>query len=144
DVKFTVDVAPVDTDVTVLSAVFFVVREAVSNALRHGQPKTVAIELRQIETDALALQVSDDGSGSAGAVLKPGFGMRGMEERIARLGGILTIGKRSDGPGLVVRAKLPAAAEAPSGFANDVGTNTGPSQSSATHTSAAEERPLTS
>jgi signal transduction histidine kinase len=66
--------------------------EAVSNASRHGQAKTIAVVLR---TDhGIALQVSDDGAGfdMAEAASATGrFGITSMRERVEALGGSFNI-----------------------------------------------------
>jgi signal transduction histidine kinase len=66
--------------------------EAVSNAARHGQAKTIEVMLR---TDhGIALQVSDDGTGfdMAEAASAAGrFGITSMRERVEALGGSFNI-----------------------------------------------------
>lgn len=67
-----------------------VAREAIRNALSHGHPRHIAVAL-SFEADAVRLEVSDDGSGfDAGSVLGPDdghYGILGMRERVAQLGG---------------------------------------------------------
>ena len=91
--------------------VYRVVQESLSNAVRHGEPRTVsiAIALRPAADPAhdseVAVEVSDDGRGMD----KPyslGFGLRGMRERVRAMGGQLTISEATDG-GLAVAATLP-------------------------------------
>jgi signal transduction histidine kinase len=71
-----------------------IAQEAVSNALRHGEAKKVAIDL-EYQEDSVVLAVKDDGRGfnSAG----PGFsfpghwGIASMRERAALVGGSFNI-----------------------------------------------------
>lgn len=64
------------------------VQEAVTNALKHGDARTVRVALA--ETDAagrrLRLVVTDDGRGPP-AVVSEGLGLTGMRERVRALGG---------------------------------------------------------
>ena len=62
-----------------------VLREAVTNIVRHARAKRCTITLRRGDNSYL-LEVRDDG---AGGLLEPGMGMRGMSERIASLGGAM-------------------------------------------------------
>lgn len=60
-----------------------IVREAITNALRHAHARTVRIRVRSHGT-ALYLDVTDDGPGLAA---QPGQGVRGMRARARELGG---------------------------------------------------------
>jgi len=53
----------------------------------------------------MALLVSDDGTGFAVAEAPPGVGLSSMRERVAALGGTLTI--TSSATGTTVRASVP-------------------------------------
>ncbi len=81
-----------------------VVREAVTNIIRHARASRVDIELRQ-SADRLMLSISDNGQGAA---LVFGNGLTGMRERIAEVGGELDI-QSSPGAGCHIYIKLPAA-----------------------------------
>jgi signal transduction histidine kinase len=70
------------------STVWYVVSEALSNAVKHGD----AVELRVAATradGALRLEVADDGIG--GARPEAGTGLRGLDGRVAALGGTLAV-----------------------------------------------------
>jgi signal transduction histidine kinase len=72
-----------------------VVREAVSNASRHGGAQTVRVQL--LNGDATRLVVSDDGCGFDPAILENddgGYGLTTMSERVRNLGGELNIASR--------------------------------------------------
>ncbi|MFM1907115.1 MAG: hypothetical protein RLZZ591_792 [Pseudomonadota bacterium] len=80
-------------------AAFMVAREAVENALRHGQPQTLILKLSG-RASSLKLEILDDGSGLPnGAVpLLPGhLGMTGMNERASAIGATLRVVPRSEG-----------------------------------------------
>lgn len=64
-----------------------IVREAISNALRHAQPNLLRVRVRPID-DLLALELSDDGARS-GAMGAPGQGMRSMQQRAEALHGAI-------------------------------------------------------
>src|SRR5712671_601698 len=67
------------------------VQESLTNAVRHAQADHVTVELRTAEGDGscgpqLRLTVRDDGCG-IDPTTPPGFGLRGMQERVQGLGG---------------------------------------------------------
>ena len=69
-------------------ALFRIFQEALTNVSKHAQ--AAAVDIRLVHTgDAIALEVSDDGVGMSDADLgKPrSFGLRGVRERVASLGG---------------------------------------------------------
>ncbi|MFK8252994.1 ATP-binding protein [Ancylobacter terrae] len=67
--------------------VYRCVQEAVTNALRHGEASAIRVGLSaDAAAGRLDLVVEDDGVGMAPAAA-PGFGMIGIEERLAALGG---------------------------------------------------------
>ncbi len=83
-----------------------IVQEAVSNAVRHGEPSVIGIAIQPGGDGMLRISVSNDGrqlieSGSRG------FGLAGMRERIAALGGSLIIANAADGHGVELIAALP-------------------------------------
>jgi signal transduction histidine kinase len=83
-----------------------IVQESLANALRHGGAGSVAVRLRY-RADGLDVEIDDDGRG--GTPAGDGYGVRGMAERAAALGGSLTAGPAA-GPGesgFRVRAWLP-------------------------------------
>ncbi len=102
-----------------------VAREALSNAVRHGHPQNVRIELG-FERRRLRLAIVDDGCGfdpaTVGQAVGPGrqaeppaprpshYGLVGMRERIEYLGGTLTV-ESAPGRGTRIQALVPAKAE---------------------------------
>ena len=88
------------------AAVYRIVQESVSNAVRHGTPRTIDIDVATTG-DEIVVNVKDDGGG-----LKPNgkegcFGILGMRERVQSLGGTLDVADRSDCRGVMVSAHLP-------------------------------------
>ena len=97
-----------DSDV---HAILCIVRELVSNAVRHGHASHVQIDGER-RGDVISFSVQDDGCGFDPAS-RPGlaeghFGLQGVKERIARLGGTFTI-ESSSGRGTTIAAKLKVA-----------------------------------
>ena len=90
-------------------AIYRVVQESVSNAVRHGTPSCIAIMLRS-QAGLLKVVVEDDGGGvraNAGRDVSLGqVGIAGMRERILALKGHFLI-EALDDRGLRVRAELP-------------------------------------
>jgi signal transduction histidine kinase len=81
-----------------------VVQEALTNAVRHGRPRAVAVRVHR-SGGVVELDVTDDGcGGSAGA--GGGHGLVGMRERLRAYGGTLDAGPRPEG-GWRVQARVP-------------------------------------
>jgi two-component system sensor histidine kinase DesK len=80
----------------------YVLREAVTNVLRHSGARRVQVRLGKTW-----MEIEDDGAGTvvtSGGVT-PGNGLRGLEERLAQVGGTICAAPRSEG-GFLVRAEL--------------------------------------
>jgi signal transduction histidine kinase len=75
-------------------ALRLVVREAVTNAVRHGGARSVHVGVG--DEPQLRLSITDDGRGFDPSGLRPSYGLRGMGERVGELGGELQI---TSGPG---------------------------------------------
>lgn len=92
------------------TAIYRVVQECLSNAVRHSRPSTIAItiDLQAAaggDGEMLVVRVADDGQGmtaSAGI----GYGLIGMGERVKAMGGSLTVSSKPS-EGLTVVATLP-------------------------------------
>ena len=93
------------------AAIYRIVQEGLSNAIRHGKPNHVAIRL-WAEPDEIRLDIADDGPGLTKPGRSPGFGLIGMRERIAALNGALMVTNRPDGQGVVLQARWPRRAPA--------------------------------
>lgn len=86
--------------------VYFVVGEAMANALKHAGAGRIGVQLSDEEPGRVTITVSDDGKGGADPRL--GTGLRGLSERVAAQGGVLVV--RAGAPrGTVVEAVLPCA-----------------------------------
>jgi signal transduction histidine kinase len=83
-----------------------VLREAVTNVLRHSAARNVRIAV-SVRDAAVRLDVENDGVGAAEAG-SPGSGIGGLTLRLAEHGGTLTAGP--DDGWYLLRAELPAAA----------------------------------
>ncbi len=66
------------------STAYFVVAEALTNALKHAEPTAMTVRLIQLDGH-LRIEVSDDGRG--GAQYDGGSGLRGLTDRVDTLGG---------------------------------------------------------
>jgi signal transduction histidine kinase len=87
------------------AAAYFVVSEALTNAVKHSHAGEVRISASR-ERDELIIEVSDDGIG--GAAPHRGSGLRGLTDRVEALGGTLVVSS-PPGRGTNVRAKIPCA-----------------------------------
>jgi signal transduction histidine kinase len=88
-----------------------VVREALVNVEQHARATSVVVTLRR-SRGGVTLAVQDDGIGAPALLLRSigssftHFGLRGMQERIRKVGGSFTARNGEDG-GLVVRVRVP-------------------------------------
>ncbi len=90
------------------SATYRIAQESVTNALRHARNAT-RIDVQVVgDEDAVRLTVSDDGDAVHASGVAAGYGVVGMTERAALLGGTLAAGPRPD-HGWVVDVVLPRA-----------------------------------
>lgn len=96
--------------------IFRIAQECLTNAMRHGSPTEVRLSVERDGSPAgtVSVSVEDDGGGDPGLLDRsPGHGMLGIRERIAVLGGSLSIGQASRGVRIaavipVMPAELPA------------------------------------
>lgn len=85
---------------------FYIAQEATLNALRHGQPSEVTVQLTATD-QALELSITDDGGGfSPAAKAQTGMGLRIMAHRAELLGGQFLI-ESTPGEGVSIRCRLP-------------------------------------
>ena len=85
-----------------------VVQESLTNTLKHAHAASARVRLHY-GSDALDVEVTDDGRGAAARLLEAphrGYGLAGMRERVAMVGGELVAEPGPSG-GFVVRARLP-------------------------------------
>jgi signal transduction histidine kinase len=91
---------PADVDL----AAYRIVQESLTNVLRHAEAASAAV-LLVYDDDRVVVEVEDDGVAGP-AASTPNFGILGMRERAAALGGELDVGPRPGG-GFRVHASLP-------------------------------------
>ncbi len=72
---------------------YYITREAVFNAARHGRPGKIEIHLLT-EENRLRLEINDDGCGFADESTKKGIGLHTMKYRAKAIGATLTITSR--------------------------------------------------
>lgn len=94
---------PVPADID-LSA-YRIVQEALTNVVRHANTGRCRVAIHYGDEE-LSVEVVDDGDGATGNGPAHGFGIVGMRERVALLGGHLTAGPCPEG-GFRVAARLP-------------------------------------
>ena len=101
-------------DLTV--SLYRIIQESLTNALRHGQPEKVTINLSR-EASHCRLTIEDDGEGRQTSSAGSGLGVLGMNERVAALGGRFAMTARSP-QGMRVQAEFPAEAMSTQGNNN--------------------------
>jgi two-component system sensor histidine kinase DesK len=103
------DAAP-DVDPAHEATVAWVLREAVTNVVKHSRARTCRIALGAAD-GVTELEVVDDGRGPTGG--SPGMGLAGLADRVHALGGTFEAG-RGEAGGFRLRTRLGAAAPASS------------------------------
>ncbi|MCT2585050.1 sensor histidine kinase [Actinophytocola gossypii] len=91
-------------DLATETVAYFVVSEAVTNAIKHGAPNRIDIGVRQ-SGSWLEVRVCDDGRGGAQPT---GTGLSGLARRVAAADGELDVVSPTGGP-TAVTARLPCA-----------------------------------
>jgi signal transduction histidine kinase len=88
------------------TALYRIAQEAFTNVLKHAAASRVTVTLDRND-DTVTLVVHDDGKGFELASVRDGsLGLVGMRERVALLGGRLTI-ESSEGAGTMLKAEVP-------------------------------------
>ncbi len=86
------------------TCVYRVVQEALHNCERHSQATAIRISVEQ-KPDRLTLVIQDDGRGFDARQMK-GAGLLGIQERVARLGGTVSVHSKP-GDGTILSIELP-------------------------------------
>lgn len=92
----------------VASVLYRVAQEALTNAVRHAAPSTVAITVRA-DANVATLEVADDGRGfdiAEAEARRPGMGLFSMRERVSLVDGRLDMSS-APGAGTRVTARIP-------------------------------------
>jgi signal transduction histidine kinase len=110
-------------DAAVEREVLRIGREAVTNAVRHGDPRNLLLRL-EYDAEEFGMEIRDDGGGFDGPPADGAtghFGLTGMRERATAIGGSLTVesraGQETDergmpaGSGTKVRLQVPLGKE---------------------------------
>jgi two-component system sensor histidine kinase UhpB len=93
DIVFAVDLQIDDARLpeAVQEAIYRILQEALSNAVRHGQPGRIDLSVRPSDAGEVVVRVIDDGMGRTAPAGSGGFGLTGMRERIEAVGGQLIV-----------------------------------------------------
>jgi len=97
-------------DPVIETAIYRVVQESLHNVAKHAQAQNVNIQMER-DGEVLKLTIEDDGTGIhiVSNPLRPSFGMAGMQERIATLGGHMKVSSRKgEGTKISVTVPVPA------------------------------------
>jgi PAS domain S-box-containing protein len=104
-VEATLDPEP-EVPFAVKEALYRIAQEALHNAIKHAQARTVAVRLVCRPPD-LVLEVHDDGTGfDAGGAFPGHLGLHTMRERAARLGATLAV-ESAPGRGTRIQVQVP-------------------------------------
>ncbi len=107
--QLAVDLAPLEEpplSTEVKHTFYRIAQEALHNVVRHAQASSVKIELTCTDEET-TLEISDDGRGFDSSLTFPGhLGLINMQERLAYLGGRLTISSSPD-RGTRIFARIP-------------------------------------
>lgn len=76
-------------DMAVNAAVYHIIQEAVTNAVRHGKASKITVRL-DYSKDAVGFRVEDNGIGAGD--IKEGYGLKGIRERAEAFGGKVEFG----------------------------------------------------
>jgi PAS domain S-box-containing protein len=85
------------------TALYYTVAEALTNVDRYAGATRATVRVR-LDGDAVEVEIEDDGCG--GADRARGSGLRGLEDRLASVGGVLEVASPV-GKGTVLRARVP-------------------------------------
>ncbi|NUR87791.1 MAG: hypothetical protein HOY71_27215 [Nonomuraea sp.] len=102
-IPVTLSVTPVAVPRLLQLTAYRIVQEALSNVVQHAAASRAAVAVR-VDGGALVVDVVDDGA--ARPSVQPGYGLSGMRERAALVGGTLSAGP-DPGGGFRVHAELP-------------------------------------
>lgn len=105
DIVVDQQVEGVRFDPAVEIAVYFCCLEALQNVAKHaaGAPAVVTLSA---QNDQLTFDVADQGPGFDLDEVSPGVGLASMEDRVAALGGVLSV-SASEGRGTVISGRIP-------------------------------------
>jgi signal transduction histidine kinase len=108
DIAAELALGPLRLDPELETAIYRLVQEALTNVAKHARAEHVSVRLRT-GADAIEIEIADDGGGFDSALRVEGFGLMGMHERAALVGGAIRV--QSSGAGTTVRGRFPLAGE---------------------------------
>ena len=89
------------------TCVYRVVQEALTNCVRHAKAGRLRVQVTG-DSGGLDVSVIDDGCGFDPVMRRNGLGLKGIEERVRELGGVVTI-RSAPGGGTTLTVRLPLA-----------------------------------
>jgi signal transduction histidine kinase len=103
------------------TCVYRAVQEALTNCIRHAQARSIGVTVVG-HADRLHVSVTDDGVGLDSARRGAGLGLRGIEERVKELHGVVTIaGAAGEGTKVEIRLPLPTGTKKEAALARAAG-----------------------
>jgi signal transduction histidine kinase len=103
----TAEIEPLSLSSQLSHNLFFLIQEGLTNIQRHAGATDVHVTLSG--NDQICLQIKDNGIGFCREDTVPGFGITGMEERVASMGGSITIASAA-GKGTDIMIRIPMSA----------------------------------
>jgi len=91
-------------DNSVALQLYYILKEAVHNSVRHGKPRNIEVTVARSDGEIM-LKVEDDGSGFDERNVKGGVGLDIMRYRASSIGASIEIGTRNEG-GTVISCTL--------------------------------------
>jgi signal transduction histidine kinase len=98
---------------TIELSVFRIVQEGLNNIRKHASAKHVRLSLQRTSSANLLVRLEDDGQGLIAPVdlaslsVQKHFGLVGISERVALLGGLMSI-ESSHGNGMILQVEIPS------------------------------------
>lgn len=106
NIEFSVDVKEESFGAALDEVAYRIFQEGTSNSVRHGDPSHIALAATRTADNRFRITVRDDGTGLAKTTSR-GFGLAGMRERVAILGGQLSVQENVGQTGVTLVAELP-------------------------------------
>ena len=95
--RLTNDVAEPVRNNAVVTNLYFIARESINNAIRHGKASSIEIGLSE-DAERLYLEIRDNGTGAAKGIGRgKGIGLRIMQYRAGIIGGTMSAGDTGSG-----------------------------------------------
>ncbi|MEH2242802.1 sensor histidine kinase [Nostoc sp.] len=108
----TAGIANAPMSVAIVNALYRIVQEALTNIYKYARATAVTVEI-ETTSEIVRLSVVDNGCGfDRGSSIGTGFGLQGMQERIAALGGTFTL-ETEPGKGCRIGVEVPLTTTVP-------------------------------